>query len=560
MLKHLHISNFAIVPSLELDFLPGFTAVTGETGAGKSILIDALGLLLGERSDANWVRPGEERAELTAEFDIGGNVAAQAWLTDADLEAGERCLLRRTINNSGRSRAFINGSPVTVAQLQTLGGLLVEIHGQNEHLQLTSAAALFRLLDDSGDYRDELDAVGKRHAEWKAAQDELDTLEGQTAVPAAELEFLKFQLDELGQFDLGTEAIAELQTEHERLAAGDALLDAVSDSMERLDPESGGDADGVHGGLNQVLAKLRSFEHLDKDIAASCQMLAEASVNTIEAVTALRAARERIDIDPARFAAVDDSLARLSGLARKHGVAMESLAAVRDALAARVEAAGSAAERRDELQARTKALLDNYRRAARALHDKRSAHAHKLAQRVTRLLSDLGMAGGRFELEVSHDAQRAPGRRGDDRLQVLVSANPGLPPGPLAKIASGGELSRVSLAIKAAASGRHEAMTQVFDEVDAGIGGDTANTVGRLLQRLAGSGQALCVTHLAQVAVCATHQLQVSKAAGADSTRVETRLLGAEERVDEVARMLSGRLSEQSRAHARELLQASGPA
>jgi len=350
MLKHLHISNFAIVPSLELDFLPGFTAVTGETGAGKSILIDALGLLLGERSDANWVRPGEERAELTAEFDIGGNVAAQAWLTDADLEAGERCLLRRTINNSGRSRAFINGSPVTVAQLQTLGGLLVEIHGQNEHLQLTSAAALFRLLDDSGDYRDELDAVGKRHAEWKAAQDELDTLEGQTAVPAAELEFLKFQLDELGQFDLGTEAIAELQTEHERLAAGDALLDAVSDSMERLDPESGGDADGVHGGLNQVLAKLRSFEHLDKDIAASCQMLAEASVNTIEAVTALRAARERIDIDPARFAAVDDSLARLSGLARKHGVAMESLAAVRDALAARVEAAGSAAERRDEVE------------------------------------------------------------------------------------------------------------------------------------------------------------------------------------------------------------------
>ncbi len=560
MLKHLHISNFAIVPSLELDFEPGFTAVTGETGAGKSILVGALGLLLGERSDANWVRPGEERAELTAEFDISANTGAQAWLAAAELETDDMCLLRRTISNSGRSRAFINGSPVTVAQLQALGDRLVEIHGQNEHLQLTNPSAVFRLLDGSGSYARELTAVADAHDGWRQAQDALAALEQDSAVPAAELEFLQFQLDELQQFELDAGAIAELQTEHDRLAAGDALLEAVRDSMQRLDPEPGSDMDGINSGLNRALDDLRAFEHLDRDIAASCQMLQEASVNTIEAVNALRAAMERIDTDPARFEAVDDELGRLNALARKHGVAMEALAGVRDTLAARVEAAGHSAERRDELRDRAAALLERYREAARTLHAKRGAHAAELAQRVTRLMADLGMAGGCFEINVTHDPEQAPGRRGDDRVQVMVSANPGLPPGPLAKIASGGELSRISLAIKAAASRSPEALTQVFDEVDAGIGGDTANTVGRLLRRLAGAGQALCVTHLAQVAVCATHQLQVSKAAEEDSTRVETRLLGAGERIDEIARMLSGRLSEQSRAHARELLQAAEPA
>lgn len=560
MLKHLHISNFAIVPSLELDFEPGFTAVTGETGAGKSILVGALGLLLGDRSDANWVRPGEERAELTAEFDISANTAAQRWLAAAELETDDICLLRRTISNGGRSRAFINGSPVTVAQLQALGDRLVEIHGQNEHLQLTSPAAIFRLLDGSGSYARELTGVADAHDGWRQAQDALETLEQDSAVPAAELEFLQFQLDELQQFDLDADAIAALQAEHDRLAAGDALLEAVRDSMQRLDPEPGGDRDGVNSGLNRALDDLRAFAHLDQDIAASCQMLQEASVNTIEAVNALRAAIERIDTDPARFDALDDELGRLNGLARKHGVAMEALGGVRDTLAARVEAAGNSAERRDELRDRAAALLERYREAARALHEKRGAHAAELAQRVTGLMADLGMAGGCFELNVTHDPEQAPRRRGDDRVQVMVSANPGLPPGPLAKIASGGELSRISLAIKAAASHSPETLTQVFDEVDAGIGGETANTVGQLLRRLAGAGQALCVTHLAQVAVCATHQLQVSKAAEADSTRVETRLLGAGERVDEIARMLSGRLSEQSRAHARELLQAAGPA
>ncbi|MGD8385132.1 MAG: AAA family ATPase, partial [Lysobacterales bacterium] len=380
MLKHLHISNFAIVPSLELDFEPGFTAVTGETGAGKSILVGALGLLLGERSDANWVRPGEERAELTAEFDISANTGAQTWLAAAELETDDICLLRRTISNSGRSRAFINGSPVTVAQLQALGDRLVEIHGQNEHLQLTSPAAIFRLLDGSGSYAQELTAVTDAHNGWRQAQDALETLEQDSAVPAAELEFLKFQLDELQQFDLDADAIAELQAEHDRLAAGDALLEAVRDSMQRLDPEPGGDMDGVNSGLNRALDDLRAFEHLDQDIAASCQMLQEASVNTIEAVNALRAAMERIDTDPARFEAVDDELGRLNGLARKHGVAMEALAGVRDTLAARVEAAGDSAERRDELKARAGALLERYREAARALHEKRRAHAAELAQ------------------------------------------------------------------------------------------------------------------------------------------------------------------------------------
>ncbi len=556
MLKHLHISNFAIVPTLELDFQPGFTAITGETGAGKSILVDALGLLLGERSDANWVRPGEDRAELAAEFGIEDNAAVNAWLEAFELVAHGQCLLRRTINSLGRSRAFINGSPVTVAQLQDLGNLLVEIHGQNEHLRLTKTAALFDFLDESGDYKDALLGVEIAYKDWKKSQDELQNLKRESYLPVTDLEFMQFQLDELRQHDLGADSVAALQTEYDRLAAGGALLDAVSDSMERLDPESNPEAIGINTGLNQIFDQLQAFAHLDKDIAASCQMLQEAGVNTAEAVNALRAARERIELDPERFAAVADSLSRLNELARKHGVPMQALSQIRDSLVVRIETAGNTQQHHDEIKTRLAHYLKTYRDKAAILHNERSDHAGKLAQSVTELMSKLGMTGGCFELNLSFDPQRPPSLRGDDHLQASVSANAGLPTGPLAKIASGGELSRLSLAIKVASGGRRESLTQIFDEIDVGIGGDTANTVGRQLQRLAGHGQALCVTHLAQVAVCATHQLRVHKVASQSTTRIDTHLLDSVERVDEIARMLSGHISKQSRAHAEELLRA----
>ena len=385
---------------------------------------------------------------------------------------------------------------------------------------------------------------------------ELDTLDKETLIPASDLEFLKFQLAELQQQDLAADAIADLQTEHDRLAAGDALLETLSDSLELLEPESATPSAGINADINTCLAQLQAFIPLDPDIDQACQMLQEAAVNCSKAVSSLQSARDRVDLNPARFESVADTLSQLHELARKHRVSMTGLEEVMKTLLTRIERAGSSEHRRQELVASLESHLKRYRKAAKNLHAKRQRHAAVLSARVIELMAELGMEGGTFELSASLKPEQAPGPRGDDALQINISANPGLPPGPLNKIASGGELSRISLAIKVAAATVDDSVTQVFDEVDAGIGGDTANAVGQLLKRLAGNGQALCVTHLAQVAVCATHQLQVRKASGKESTVVDTSLLDTDERVNEIARMLSGKISERSRAHAVELLSA----
>lgn len=561
MLNHLQIRNFAIIPTLDLDIREGFTAITGETGAGKSILVDALGLLLGERSDAGWVRPGAERAELSAEFSVEEHSEAGKWLEDSELAADGSCLLRRTINANGRSRAFINGSPVTVAQIQALGNLLVEIHGQNEHLRLTRTGEQFKLLDGSGSYLDEIAKVKNCHAKWRQIAGELESLEREASLSETELEFLNFQLAELHQHDLSAESITALQTEHDRLAAGGALLDALTASIGLLEPESAAGGTGANADLHEALGRLQQFKTLDTDIGEACTMLEEAVVNCQEALNALQDARERVDLNPSRFDSVAKNLSELHDLARKHRVPMEGLDEVMHTLQARLERASGSQQYRKQLTEKLDACLADYREFAQKLHLKRKQHASEISDRVIGLMGELGMAGGIFELAVTRNPQAPPSSRGDDDIEINISANPGLPAGPLNKIASGGELSRISLAIKVATTNGDKSVTQIFDEVDAGVGGDTANAVGRLIQRLSrrgesGSGQALCVTHLAQVAVCATHQLQVRKEPGKDSAFVGTSLLNETERVDEIARMLSGTLSEQSRAHASELLAA----
>jgi DNA repair protein RecN (Recombination protein N) len=560
MLNHLHISNFAIVPTLNLEIGDGFTAITGETGAGKSILVDALGLLLGKRSDASWVRAGAERAELTAEFSVSDNQEAQSWLEEFDLNGEDSCLLRRTINSNGRSRAFINGTPVTLQQIQSLGQLLVEIHGQNEHLRLTKTAEQFKLLDSSGKHSAQTTKVEHAFQEWKQLTEQLEALDQETAISATELEFLNFQLAELQQHDLGADSVNALQIEHDRLAAGDSLLDALTASIELLEPESSTADPGINSDISTSLGQLQEFITLDEDINAACQMLQEAAVNCNEAVNSLRVARERVDLNPARFVKVANTLGQLHDLSRKHRVSMDGLSVVLDKLINRIERASGSEQRRSELQTDIENTLVKYRKAAKSLHQKRKQQATKLSEQVIVLMSELGMTGGVFQIDLKLNPQSAPSSRGDDDVQIKISANPGTPPGPLGKIASGGELSRISLAIKVAAASGSEAVTQIFDEVDAGIGGDTANAVGGLLKRLAGNGQALCVTHLAQVAVCANQQLQVSKASGDISTIVDTNLLGSDDRVDEIARMLSGKISAQSRAHALELLNAASNA
>ena len=560
MLNHLHIANFAIVPELNLDFSSGFTAITGETGAGKSIMVDALGLLLGDRSDAGWVRSGASRAELTAEFSLQSNRPARLWLEAADLSEGEECILRRTISSNGRSRAFINGTPVTLAQIQGLGQLLVEIHGQNEHLRLTNVKEQFKLLDTSGVYDKQLTAVKAAFASWKELCDELEALELDSAVSPSDLEFLNFQLDELEQHALSADAIEKLQAEHDRLAAGDDLQAALTSAVESLEPESDTTARGINDSINSTLARLQRFASLDAGISDACQMLQEAAVDCAEALNTLQGVRDDIDLDPVHFEKLSNKLSSLNELARKHRVPMEGLEAVRDAMADRILRAGNSEKRRKDLTTEIDSALKSYREAAKNLHQQRKKHAAQLSGQVLELMSELGMAGGSFDILVTHQPDAVPSARGDDDIQIKISANPGMAPGPLSKVASGGELSRISLAIKVAAAGASEAITQIFDEVDAGIGGDTANAVGQLLKRLSMKGQALCVTHLAQVAVCASQQLQVRKDTDQSSTAVNTGLLDDAQRIDEIARMLSGRISDQSRAHAVELLSAANAA
>jgi DNA repair protein RecN (Recombination protein N) len=549
MLRHLHIRNFAIAPELDLDFQPGFTVITGETGAGKSILVDALGLLLGDRSDATWVRDGADRAELSAEFDVSGNAGARTWLEQSELAVEESCLLRRSIGANGRSRAWINGTPVTVQQLGELGDQLVEIHGQNEHLRLVHAAAQLRLLDHSGDYAGLLQSTADAHRRWKSLNQEFAELQDSSALSDAELDLLRYQHQELVDEAVANDELARLEAEHRMLSRSGDILDRLDSGLKRLDDDDG----AVSDELNRIGVGLVPFEEFDQEIAAARRLLEEAAINTREAAASLRAASQRIDLNPERLLTIRRKLDRLGDLARKHRVSMDELTGHRDRLADRLERAENFSVRQEQLQRDVDAALAAYRSAAGALSAARAQRAAELGSQVTSLMGDLGMQGGRFEISVDFDDAARPSPTGSDRIQLLVSANPGFAPGPLSKIASGGELSRISLAIKAASAGK-ESRIQIFDEVDAGIGGDTANAVGRLLQSLSANGQALCVTHLAQVAACGRWQVSVDKRVQDNNVSVETRLLEADQRVDEIARMLGGKVSPQSRDHARELL------
>ena len=413
MLNHLHISNFAIVPTLDLDFRQGFTAITGETGAGKSILVDALGLLLGSRSDAEWVRPGAARAELTAEFSLQNNRQARKWLEQTELADGSCCLLRRTITAGGRSRAFINGTPVTVGQLQTLGQMLVEIHGQNEFLRLTKSAQQLLLLDDSGDYQDKLVAVRSIYAQWKSVGEQLKALDRELPTSSNDLDFLKFQLTELAQHDVSKRSIDKLQKEHDRLAAGEALLMALNTGIGQLEPDSPNGDTGVNSRLNTMLTQLQSFTHLDDDISNACQMLTEAAVNCDEALTTLRAARESADLDPLRFESVANRLSQIHELARKHGVNMDELDGVIQNLKQRIQLASSTRQRRMQLEQELTAHLEQYRVVSSNLGRLRIAQAAILSTGVTQLMAELGMKGGVFELLASPDPTRPPATSGD---------------------------------------------------------------------------------------------------------------------------------------------------
>ena len=549
MLRILNIRDFVIVDRMDLEFSGGFTVLTGETGAGKSILIDALAMVLGERGGADVVREGAERSEISAEFDISALRSLQAWLSENEL-AGDpgTCLVRRVIDSGGRSRAFINGRAVTAAQLRDAGAYLVDIHGQHEHQSLLHASAQRSLLDAYAALGEMTDAVALAWRRWQDSQRQLTLLETNAAAFAAEREQTEWQVRELDALKFDAAEWQELQAEHTRLAHAQSLIEGVAQSMDLL---SDGDSSAVTQ-LAAVASRLGRLVEYDSRLEEIMAVVASAQAHAQEAVYMLRDYGQRLEVDPQRFREVEQRLDAIHATARKHRLAPEALP---DALAfarQRLEQMGASGDL--EMQRRLVAeAAGAYLDAAKRLSAARATAATKLGAKVTAAMQTVAMSGGSFEVALRPLAEGGPS--GLEQIEFLVSAHKAVAPRPLAKVASGGELSRISLALQTAASEVAQVPTLVFDEVDAGIGGRVAEIVGQMLKKLGRSHQVMCVTHLPQVAAAADHQWQVTKRATNSKVSSHVSVLDPRQRIEEIARMLGGvRLTETTRKHAAEML------
>lgn len=551
MLTHLTIKDFAVVAATELQFGPGMTVISGETGAGKSLLVDALGFLSGLRADSGMVRHGADRAELSAAFALGSVPAALAWLREQEFDDGDACQLRRTLRADGGSRAWINGRPATLSQLSELAALLVEIHGQHEHQALLSRASQLALLDAYARHEPLLARVRDAARQWSALLGERESLSARGDVDER-IDWLAHQLDELDRESLAPESIAELDASHRRQAHAASLIAGCDEALASLGGEDAAALPAQLQRMRGALARLQAHEPRLGEVDA---MLDAAAIQLDEAAGLLERVRADLDVDPAQFEAFERRLARLHELARKHRVAPGALAGHRDALATELEALRDAGKRLAVLETEIASAAAAWRSAADALGASRAQAGKTLAKAVAGLVAELGMAGGRFEVAIeAHDHDR-PDPQGGERVEFLVSANPGQPPRPLRKVASGGELSRISLAIEVAALGHDAVPTMVFDEVDSGIGGAVAGIVGGKLRALGERRQVLCVTHLPQVSAQGHAHYRVSKAAAGGVTQSEVELLDAKQRREELARMLGGvEVSDEARAAARRLL------
>jgi DNA repair protein RecN (Recombination protein N) len=549
VLIRLSVRDFAIVDALELEFERGFTALTGETGAGKSILVDALELALGARADAAVVRAGAERAEVAAEFAIERMPAVQAWLAERALEGDEgRVLLRRVVDRNARSRAFVNGAAATVQQLGELGELLVDIHGQHAHQSLVRAAAQRELLDAQAGLEPAVRDVGAAYREWQRIARLRAEQETHAAARAAEREQLSWQVDELAKLAPRPGEWDEIQAEQSRLAHAASLIEGARAALEAVSESDG----AASAAVAAAASRLRTLTGYDSGLAEPVALLDGAVAQIEEAAHALRRYADRVELDPARLADVERRLDALHSTARKFRVGPETLPEHAERLAARLAELDAASDP-EALREQEAAAKGRYDALAATLTAARRQAATKLARQVAAAMKELAMAGGK--LEVALRPVEGGSAQGNESVELLVSTNPGVEPRALAKVASGGELSRISLAIQVITAKAAAVPTLVFDEVDAGIGGAVAEVVGRKLRLLGAERQVLCVTHLAQVAAQADHQWSVAKLTVNGSTRSRVTVLEPDERVEEVARMIGGmKITDASRSHAREML------
>ncbi|RYF83548.1 MAG: DNA repair protein RecN [Comamonadaceae bacterium] len=549
-LRRIALRDFVIVRALELDLQTGFTVLTGETGAGKSILIDALQLALGNRADAGAVREGAERLDVSAEFDAVPALAD--WLDNGGFEAGDTLLLRRTVDLQGRSRGWINGAPATATQLRELGDQLLDIHGQHAWQSLTRADAVRGLLDAyAGVDVGEMDAAW---AQWRQALQALDAAQQAQDSLQRERERLQWQLGELAKLSPRQDEWEDLSTQHTRLSNAQGLIEAAQGAAAALEDED----NGALGALNRALELLTDQQHLEPEFSGLVDELTSSIAQASDAAHSLHTYLRRTDTDPQQLAALDERMGLWMSLARRYKRSPADLPALLAQWQAELAQLDAQTDL-DGLQSAEQNSQKLWRRAAQAVSTQRSKAAPRLAQAVTLAMQGLGMQGGRFEVSLQPAAQA--GRAGLEDIAFLVAGHAGSTPRPIGKVASGGELSRIALAIAVTTSQLGSAQTLIFDEVDSGVGGAVAETVGRLMQQLGRDRQVLAVTHLPQVAACADHHLRVAKYATApaagDAPRTESTVqpLDGEARAQEIARMLGGeRVSATSLAHAREML------
>ena len=550
MLTRIAIRDFAIIDALDIELSGGLSVITGETGAGKSIILDGLGLCLGDRADTAMVPDGAARSEISVAFDITANPNAQQWLADEALDEEDNCLLRRVIHQNGRSQAMVNGRPVTRSQLETLGSLLVGIHGQHAHQQLLKPTTQRRTLDNAADHPDELATVADLAARLQEITAEIEYLGG-GADQADRKALLRYQLDELEGAALSEAAYAELIQEQKRLASAGELITCCQTVLDSLyDSDS-----AAHALLANAQRQLAPFEQTDPAVAEANSLFASAMVQAQEGAQHLRQFADRLEIDPHRLAEVDASIGVLNDLARKHQTQPEALLEVADRLRETLETLDAAEGRLNELTKAQEEAKKAYQAASSVLSASRQKAAEKLSSEVNALLAELGMPGAALIIKVVHQPATSPGPNGQDEVRFDVRTNPDQPPGPLQKIASGGELSRIGLAIEVATARTAEIPCLIFDEADSGIGGAVAEVVGRKLRMLAEHHQVICITHLAQVAAQGQSQLQVEKQTLEGRTQTTMRPLTEAERLEEIARMVGGvEITTATLNHAKEML------
>jgi len=555
MLKSLHIKNFAIIEELELEFFSGLSTLTGETGAGKSIIIDAIGLVLGDRADNNLIRAGKQAAEIILVIEIQAQSNSANWLASHDFEVEQECILRRVVRKDGKSKAYINSVPVPLKTLKELGECIINIYGQHAHQSLMSIATQRALVDQFANHKSSLDSLESLFANWREQKLRFEELSKNSSEIQSTIELLRYQVQELDQLNLAANEVNELEHKHKRLANAEQLKQSTMQACHQLKND---DSSDIYTHLNQVCSQIGTLIENDPSLQATSQSLEEAFTIISECADDLRHYAESVEIDAQELFQTEERLASIDQISRKHKVSADELLILHEKLTSELNALTQPECNIDALESQLKQTETDYKTLAKKISNKRKSVAKKLSSEITHALTKLGMEKARVEIGVNYDADVAPTSFGFDNIVFNVQTNPGQKMLPLSQVASGGELSRISLAIQMIAVDKLDVPVLIFDEVDSGVGGAVAEVVGRELRTIGEHRQVMCITHLAQVAANAHHHYRVNKQSEASDTVSAIEYLAQAERITEIARMIGGvTLTENTFLHAQEMLEAS---